>query len=420
MFYKLHKLALFIFLFVSTNIVYSAALEKDVIVAIVNDEVILRSDINREITKIVKSPQIKNFANLSEEEVFDKILEKVILDSLLIQATKKFGITISDIAVENSLKNIAEKENITVSQLRANIIKSGRDYQDYVESLRNKIAVDELFRAQFYSSIRISDDEIENFLKNEKFGSSQRIEYDISEFVILDEAKIISQKAIDEIYNDLVKIGLQETKAKYSEFIIEINDYGKTKANILPDIFVESLQNLNDSQYTEIIESSRGHHILKLNDILNKQQVFSNEYKVRHILITPDLMTTQDDVKEKLSKLRNEIKDVGEFIDSAKRHSADKASAVKGGDLGWVRKSSLVKEFADVMMSTPVNKISDPFKTRFGWHILYVENVRSVDDTYALMKKRAEHQLRLNRAQRERESWVSKLREQAYIEIKEF
>ena len=115
MFYKLHKLALFIFLFVSTNIVYSAALEKDVIVAIVNDEVILRSDINREITKIVKSPQIKNFANLSEEEVFDKILEKVILDSLLIQATKKFGITISDIAVENSLKNIAEKENITVS-----------------------------------------------------------------------------------------------------------------------------------------------------------------------------------------------------------------------------------------------------------------------------------------------------------------
>ena len=111
---------------------------------------------------------------------------------------------------------------------------------------------------------------------------------------------------------------------------------------------------------------------------------------------------------------------MGEFIDSAKRHSADKASAVKGGDLGWVRKSSLVKEFADVMMSTPVNKISDPFKTRFGWHILYVENVRSVDDTYALMKKRAEHQLRLNRAQRERESWVSKLREQAYIEIKEF
>ena len=197
MFYKLHKLALFIFLFVSTNIVYSAALEKDVIVAIVNDEVILRSDINREITKIVKSPQIKNFANLSEEEVFDKILEKVILDSLLIQATKKFGITISDIAVENSLKNIAEKENITVSQLRANIIKSGRDYQDYVESLRNEIAVDELFRAQFYSSIRISDDEIENFLKNEKFGSSQRIEYDLSEFVILDEAKIISQKAID-------------------------------------------------------------------------------------------------------------------------------------------------------------------------------------------------------------------------------
>ena len=121
-----------------------------------------------------------------------------------------------------------------------------------------------------------------------------------------------------------------------------------------------------------------------------------------------------------LHKLRNEIKGIDEFINFAKRYSSDKASGIKGGDLGWVRVNGLVKEFSEVMMKTPVKKISDPFKSRFGWHILYLENIRSVDDTHAIMKKNAEHQLRINKARREREDWVGKLREQAYIEIKDF
>ena len=344
----------------------------------------------------------------------------MILDRLLIQATKKFGINISDIAVENALKNIAVQENLTISQLRTNIIKSGGNYQQYVEDLRNKIAVDELFRAQFYSSIRVSDDEIENFLKNEKLNDSGGAEYDISEFVILDEAKTVSESIIDEIYNNLLRVGLEETRKKYANLQTEINHYGKTKVDILPDIFVKSLQKLKNNEYTEIIESSRGFHILKLNSATNRGKVFVNEYKVRHILMVANVMTTQEEVRKTLSELRDKIKNVDEFIEAAKRNSADKASAIKGGDLGWVRKVSLVKEFSDVMMLTPVKKISDPFQTAFGWHILYVENIRSIDDTNTVLKKKAEHQIRINRAEREREDWVAKLRKQAYIEIKEF
>lgn len=418
--HKLLKLTLLTFLLIFSNIIYPAEIKKNVIVAVVNDGVILRSDIEKEITKIAGSNEVKRFANLTEKEIFEQILEKMILDRLLIQATKKFGINISDIAVENALKNIAVQENLTISQLRMNIIKSGGNYQQYVEDLRNKIAVDELFRAQFYSSIRVSDDEIENFLKNEKLNDSGGAEYDISEFVILDEAKTVPESIIDEIYNNLLRVGLEETKEKYANLQTEINHYGKTKVDILPDIFVKSLQKLNNNEYTEIIESSRGFHILKLNSATNRGKVFVNEYKVRHILMVANVMTTQEEVRKTLSELRDKIKNVDEFIEAAKRNSADKASAIKGGDLGWVRKVSLVKEFSDVMMLTPVKKISDPFQTAFGWHILYVENIRSIDDTNTVLKKKAEHQIRINRAEREREDWVAKLRKQAYIEIKEF
>lgn len=422
MFNKISQLLLFFFIILifSSAMAQSAEIKKDEIIAVVNDRVILRSDVEEEIKKIETTVLVKDFADLTEREILDKILEKMILDNLLIQATERFGINISDIAVENSLKQIAQKESVSLTQLRNNIINSGKNYQEYVEELRTKIAVDELFRTQFYSRIRVSDDEIENFLKNEKLPGTVESEYDISELVILDESKTTDKFKIDELFSDLTTLDFEEVKNKYTNFNIEINHHGKTKENELPDIFVRALKGLNANSYTKVIESGIGYHILKLNNLESGGQVFVNEYKVYHILLRPDVMTAEKEIQEKLFKLRDEIKGLDEFINFAKRYSEDKASGVKGGDLGWVRVSSLVKEFSDVMMKTPVKKISDPFKSRFGWHILYLENIRSIDDTDTRMKKNAAHQIRIIKAQREREDWIAKLREQAYIEIKDF
>ena len=422
MFNKISQLLLFFFIILifSSAMAQSAEIKKDEIIAVVNDRVILRSDVEEEIKKIETTVLVKDFADLTEREILDKILEKMILDNLLIQATERFGINISDIAVENSLKQIAQKESVSLTQLRNNIINSGKNYQEYVEELRTKIAVDELFRTQFYSRIRVSDDEIENFLKNEKLPGTVESEYDISELVILDESKTTDKFKIDELFSDLTTLDFEEVKNKYTNFNIKINHHGKTKENELPDIFVRALKGLNANSYTKVIESGIGYHILKLNNLESGGQVFVNEYKVYHILLRPDVMTAEKEIQEKLFKLRDEIKGLDEFINFAKRYSEDKASGVKGGDLGWVRVSSLVKEFSDVMMKTPVKKISDPFKSRFGWHILYLENIRSIDDTDTRIKKNAAHQIRIIKAQREREDWIAKLREQAYIEIKDF
>ena len=422
MFNKISQLLLFFFIILifSSAMAQSAEIKKDEIIAVVNDRVILRSDVEEEIKKIETTVLVKDFADLTEREILDKILEKMILDNLLIQATERFGINISDIAVENSLKQIAQKESVSLTQLRNNIINSGKNYQEYVEELRTKIAVDELFRTQFYSRIRVSDDEIENFLKNEKLPGTVESEYDISELVILDESKTTDKFKIDELFSDLTTLEFEEVKNKYTNFNIEINHHGKTKENELPDIFVRALKGLNANSYTKVIASGIGYHILKLNNLESGGQIFVNEYKVYHILLRPDVMTAEKEIQEKLFKLRDEIKGLDEFINFAKRYSEDKASGVKGGDLGWVRVSSLVKEFSDVMMKTPVKKISDPFKSRFGWHILYLENIRSIDDTDTRMKKNAAHQIRIIKAQREREDWIAKLREQAYIEIKDF
>ena len=130
MFYKLTKLLLTFSLLISTVTLYSAEIKKNEIIAVVNDRVILRSDVNQEIKKIEKTVFVKEFANLTDREILDKLLEKMIMDSLLVQATERYGINISDIAVENALKRIAQRENISISQLRTNIINSGKNYQE--------------------------------------------------------------------------------------------------------------------------------------------------------------------------------------------------------------------------------------------------------------------------------------------------
>ena len=131
-------------------------------------------------------------------------------------------------------------------------------------------------------------------------------------------------------------------------------------------------------------------------------------------------MTNSEEIKKKLLDMKNEIKDLDDFILFAKKFSEDQGSGYKGGDLGYRRPKALVEEFSDVMKNTPLKKISDPFQSRFGWHILYVENMRSVDDTKSLIRKNVANVIRSNKAKSERDDWVAKLKEQAYIEIKEF
>ena len=149
--------------------------------------------------------------------------------------------------------------------------------------------------------------------------------------------------------------------------------------------------------------------MLKILDSVNKSSSIVNEYKVRHILLKPNVMSKDTEILEKLINMRNSIKNVDDFSLYAKRHSEDKISGFKGGDLGYVRTKSLVKEFADVMMKTPVEKISDPFKTRFGWHILYIENIRSIDDTKTIVRTNIANTIRAEKAKRERDEWVAKL-----------
>jgi len=413
-----HFIILLVVLFLP-DIVYSKEYT-DKIIAIVNDRVILKSEVQESINNLSSDVIKTEFSHLKEEEVINKVIDKLINDNLLLQAAERFSVSISDIALEKEVNNIAKEQNISITQLRNNIIKSGKNYTKFIENLRNKMTIETLFVTQFYSRTNVTEEEVENFLKREQINDIGNVEYDLREFVVNDEKKEISKDLINRIYLSVTDNGFNLTKKMFEDINISINMLGTSKTNDLPDIFVAALKNKILEEYTDVIESSKGYHILEIKNIINKSSAFVNEYKVRHILLTADVMTTDAETQKKLNELRNQISDIDSFINFAKKYSQDKGSGYKGGDIGWVRIKSVVPAFGKVMGKTPTKKISDPFKSRFGWHILYIENIRSVDDTKVIIRTNVANRIRMQKAEREREDWMAKLKDQAFIELKEF
>ncbi len=392
----------------------------DRIIVVVNDSVILKSEVQHAINNLSQEEITKEYSTLSEREIIDKVIEKMIERELILQAAERYDINISDIALENKIQEIANKQNVTTNELRNLIISNGLDYQTYIKKLRDEMTMDALFVSQFYSRANVTEEEVDNFMAREKINEQGNIQYEILEFVINDEEKNIDRDSIDKIHSYVTKTDFTKTKEKYNQYDIKIRNLGVVNTDNLPSLYINALKNINPGEYTEIIRSSKGYHILRVLSAKNQSIAYIDEYKVRHILIKPDPMTSDREVKEKLFELRNKISNVEEFADNAKKYSADLASAYNGGDLNWQRSKNLVAEFSSVMENTPLNTISDPFSTQFGWHILYVENKRTVDDARSIIRNNVANTIRANKAKREKDNWKAKLKDQAFIEVKEF
>ncbi len=392
----------------------------DRIIVVVNDSVILKSEVQHAINNLSQEEITKEYSTLSEREIIDKVIEKMIERELILQAAERYDINISDIALENKIQEIANKQNVTTNELRNLIISNGLDYQTYIKKLKDEMTMDALFVSQFYSRANVTEEEVDNFMAREKINEQGNIQYEILEFVINDEEKNIDRDSIDKIHSYVTKTDFTKTKEKYNQYDIKIRNLGVVNTDNLPSLYINALKNINPGEYTEIIRSSKGYHILRVLSAKNQSIAYIDEYKVRHILIKPDPMTSDREVKEKLFELRNKISSVEEFADNAKKYSTDLASAYNGGDLNWQRSKNLVAEFSSVMENTPLNTISDPFSTQFGWHILYVENKRTVDDARSIIRNNVANTIRANKAKREKDNWKAKLKDQAFIEIKEF
>jgi len=399
---------LFFFILIISNHSFSY---EDRIIAIINDDVILES----ELTEKLASIRVENMSKLQFAKLKKDTLDILIEESLLKQAANRLGINISDIDLRNTVKQIAQSQNLTVLQLKDAVEAQNIDYFKYLDDLRRKIQIQELFRTQFTNRAYISEEELKSYLKKNSLMDDVNVKLNITEYLIEDESKKIDIAKINVLMSSIKENGYKDTQKRYPNNKVIVNNMENIQLKNLPDSYQNNLKILDSKKFSKSFTTGRGHVLLKV----DSADLLTEEFKVSHILMITNPMEDTDYVKNKFYEIKKQVIKNNNFSSYARKYSLDKASAIKGGSLGWIEKKSVVPEFRSVMANLKIGEISEPFKTQYGWHIMHLEDKRIKNITDDIIRGKAINILKERKVQVAKKEWLTKLKDQAYIEIVE-
>ena len=397
----------------------------DRFVALVDDDIIMKSEIDERVATVKARLQQQKTPLPPEDVLEHQVLERMITESIELQMAKKAGIRVDDNQVNDTLEKIANQNHMTPDEFRKNVISEGITWPSLREQIRNELIIGQLRQHKVGSRIHISDQDVDNFLNSEVGKTNLAPDYRLGHILIAippnGDVKAAEAKAMM-VYNKLKKgADFAQMAAEYSddEQALKGGDLGWRKAAQLPTMFANTVLNMKVGQISTPIRSPSGFHIIKVLKIRGGTEQIVHQTKVRHILIKPNEIRSEDECKQLINDIRNRIvsgKD--SFATMAKTYSDDPGSALQGGELGWVNPGSMVPTFEKVMNATKIGQISQPFRTRYGWHILKVEDRRQQDMSKKFRRNRARMILQRRKFDEELDTWLREIRQNAYVEVK--
>ena len=266
---------------------------EDSIVAIVNDRVILKSELDKRLQQI----DINNLNRIQLSKIKNDILEKLIEESLMDQASDRLGISVSDIDLQNQIKLIAKREGLTVLQLKEKIENSGLSYINYLEILRKNIKRQELLRTQFTNRAYVSEEEINSYIQNNTLPELST-NINLQEYVIKDKYKKLNLSQAKILFDSIRLEDDEKNNTKYPDYEIETSVMNDIQISKLPDIYQNNLRVLDENNFTKTFQTGKGFTMLKV----LKSNMFKDEYKVSHILMKTNPMEGRDKVKENFTR----------------------------------------------------------------------------------------------------------------------
>lgn len=402
-----------------------AAVELDRIAAVVNDDVVMMSELNDRVRQ-VKANLEEQGSPMPPETVLEKqVLDRLILQKLQIQMALQTGIRVDDETLNRTIGNIAAQNKLSLAQFREILEQDNYSYGKFREDMRNEILMSRLQQRQVDNRIMVSDREIENYLANQEHMGDTDMEYHLEHILIatpegagadqLTRIRDTANKALQEL-----RAGkdFSTVAADYSDSGEKGTDLGWLKANQIPTLFTDFIADMGKGDISNLITSPSGYHIIKLADVRSGKKYIVTQTHSRHILLKPDELNSEEQVKQRLEQLKLRIEGGDDFAEIAKGNSVDTMSAAEGGDMGWTNPGELVPEYEQVMDSLKEGEISDPFQTQYGWHIVQVLGRRQHDSSDDIRRARAREEIRKRKLAEARESWLRQMREDAYVEYR--
>ena len=407
--------------------VQAAPVELDRVVAIVDEGVVLQSDIDTSLKTIKINAQEKNQPLPEESILREQVLEKLIVDTIQTQQAEKMGIRIDDTRLEDALKSIAKENNMTLAQLQQKTAAQGLSYASFREQIRKEIAASEARNAQVRRRINILPQEVESLALLLSEETQATVQYKIShiQLRIEDGATQADKEALEQQAKDLterLKQGADFATMAYTYSkgpkALQGGDWGWMRKEEMPTIFADQITGEGKNSIIGPFRSGVGFHILKIDDVKGLETIAVTEVNARHILIKTSVIMSDEGAQRQLNNIIADIKAGNDtFAEMAKRYSQDPGSAAKDGELGFQTPDLYVPEFKHQIDTLPIGQISAPFKTVHGWHIAEVLERRQVDRTDAAMKNKAYRILMNRKFNEESGAWLQEIRASAYVEI---
>lgn len=406
--------------------VHAESLDK--VVAIVNKDVVLESELDQYIHKVQVDATEQHQSLPSYHQLRKQVLDKLIDDSLVMQIAERQGLRISDAQLDQAIASIAEDKHVSVDQLKAEAQKEGLDSAAFRNAIKKEITISEIHRNQLRSRINITEQEAKQLAKLLKDQGHQTQRFHI-EHILLNlapDASKSEQANVTDKANALIK--KLKAGADFHEMAVAESadnkalnggDWGFMTLDEMPSLMADVVAHAKAGDFIGPLRSGAGLHIIHVKEIQGAAApIEMTEVKSRHILLKTSVILSDEKAKETLNEYLKEIRSgKASFASLAEAHSDDTGSATQGGELGWSSPDAYVPEFRDMVKKLPVGQISQPFKTVHGWHIVQVEDRRSQTNTDDALENRAYQLIYNRRFAEEAQTWMDELRDEAYIKI---
>jgi peptidyl-prolyl cis-trans isomerase SurA len=398
----------------------------DPVLVVVNDNVILRSELNSRMRLILS--QFKD-ARLPPADILKtQILDRLILERIQLDLAEQIGIRSNENDINQTLQAIAEDNQLSLEAFRQSLLDQGIDYGQFRKQVETDTLVNQVQRKLVASRVQVSEQDVQSFLQSADGQAQLTTEYRIGHILIAvkdqaDSTEVAKASALAaQIVADLrsSKTTFKAMAATYStaQNALEGGDLGWRPAAQIPSLFVEPVKRLSANAIADPIKSASGFHIIQLQGMRGGSDKHVDQIQVRHILVKANVLRTADASRQLAQELYARLQKGESFATLANTYSDDPGSARKGGELGWVVPEAMVKSFANAMQTLPINQISSPVESEYGWHLIEVLGRRNQDVSNENRLQQSRNAVFRRQFEEELALWLQEIRQEAYVDVR--
>ncbi|MBS0882434.1 peptidylprolyl isomerase SurA [Pantoea sp. JGM49] len=413
---------------ITANTAFAAPQELDKVAAVVNNGVVLESDVDN-MMRTVKSQAQQAHQQLPDDKTLrHQILERQVMDAIILQMGEKAGLQVSDQQLDQAIQNIAAQNKMSMDQLRSRLAYDGMNYNAYRAQIRQEMLISEVRNNEVRRRVTILPQEVDTLATQIGSQNTQGTELNVSQILLPLSENPTQQQVDDQEALARQLVGQLKSGADFGKMAVTYSadpqalkggNMGWAKIEELPTLFSQALSTAKKGDIVGPIRSGVGFHILKVNDLRGESKNISvTEVHARHILLKPSPILTDAQAQAKIEQIAADIKSgKTTFAAAAKQFSDDPGSANQGGDLGWATPEIYDPAFRDALLKLQKGQVSEPVHSSFGWHLIQLLDTRQVDKTDAAQKERAYRLLFNRKFAEEAQTWMQEQRASAYVKI---